>query len=30
MVLYGGGTGGGSLASDELYLLDLSFGEQNC
>ena len=28
MVVYGGATGGGSLASDDLYLLDLRNGEQ--
>ena len=27
MVVYGGATGGGSLASDDLYLLDLRNGE---
>ena len=27
MVVYGGATGGGSLASDDLYLLDLRTGE---
>jgi hypothetical protein len=27
MIVYGGATGGGSLASDELYLLDLRSGE---
>jgi hypothetical protein len=28
MVVYGGATGGGSLASDDLYLLDLRTGDQ--
>ena len=28
MVVYGGATGGGSLASDDLYLLDLRNGDQ--
>jgi len=28
MVIYGGATGGGSLASDDLYLLDLRNGEE--
>jgi len=28
MVIYGGATGGGSLASDDLYLLDMRNGEQ--
>lgn len=28
MVVYGGATGGGSLASDDLYLLDLRNGEK--
>lgn len=27
MVVYGGATGGGSLASDDLYLLDLRNGD---
>ena len=27
MVVYGGATGGGSLASDDLYLLDMRNGE---
>ena len=26
MVVYGGATGGGSLASDDLYLLDMTSG----
>jgi len=29
MVIYGGATGGGSLASDDLFLLDLRNGENN-
>lgn len=29
MVLYGGATGNGSLARDELYLLQLRNGEEN-
>ena len=29
MVIYGGATGGGSLASDDLYLLDLRQGEES-
>lgn len=29
MVVYGGATGGGSLASDDLYLLDMRPGEDN-
>mgnify|MGYP001571250426 FL=1 len=28
MVVYGGATGGGSLASDDLYLLDMRNGEE--
>lgn len=28
MVIYGGATGGGSLASDDLFLLDLRNGEK--
>jgi hypothetical protein len=27
MIVYGGATGGGSLASDDLYLLDLRKGD---
>jgi len=27
MVVYGGATGGGSLASDDLFLLDMRNGE---
>jgi len=27
MVIYGGATGGGSLAADDLYLLDMRSGE---
>jgi protein phosphatase len=29
MVVYGGATGGGSLASDDLFLLDMRNGEDN-
>jgi hypothetical protein len=29
MIIYGGATGGGSLASDDLYLLDLRSGEDS-
>ena len=29
MIIYGGATGGGSLASDDLYLLDLRSGEES-
>jgi protein phosphatase len=29
MIVYGGATGGGSLASDDLYLLDLRSGEES-
>ncbi len=29
MIVYGGATGGGTLAEDDIYLLDLSNGEEN-
>lgn len=29
MIIYGGATQGGNLAEDELYLLDISKGEEN-